>query len=104
MLNFRPTPVDQADTAAGDEALLDRVVEAALIEAAAEAAPQPGGARPVSAADTAEVFLQRAAAFLNARPHGAALLERLRGMVSTGATEPQPELPGQLDASACKLE
>jgi hypothetical protein len=72
------------------DALLDQVVESALIEATAGTASAPaltGAAAP----DLAEAFLQRAVAFLKPRPDGAALFERLRALLEDEPTKAKPD-------------
>jgi hypothetical protein len=89
MLNFRPIPCAREDSAAGDEALLEQAVEAALMETAG-GVKDPSAAQATAKPDAAEAFLQRAAAFLNARADRAGLLERLRGLVAIESAEPPP--------------
>jgi hypothetical protein len=103
MLNLRPISSDREDPVAGDEALLEQAVEAALMETAADM-KDPDAVRAAAAPDAAETFLQRAANFLNTRTDRAELLERLRALVSIPSSEPQPGQPAALDTSERKPE
>ena len=104
MLNFRPMPLDQEETAASDDALLDQVVEAALIEAACDTVPELAVPPAAAGFESAEAFLQQAATFLNARTDCAELLERLRASITGLPTEQKPAAPSEPGASDSKPE
>lgn len=81
MAKLRSTWPHDKRTVADDETLLDEFVEAALVEAGRDAEATALLGEP-GEADSAAAFLQRAAAFLNARSDRAELLEKLRASIS----------------------
>jgi hypothetical protein len=99
MANLGSTTRDA--TAAADD-LLDQVVEAALIETTRETPAPPIPARTPES--EAEAFLQRAAAFLNARADRAEILEKLRASVADQSREPKAERPDARDGADSKPE
>jgi hypothetical protein len=100
MANSQPTA---RDAMAPADDLLDQVVEAVLIEATRETAPEPTTAAGAPESD-AEVFLRRATAFLNARADRAELIEKLRASVGDHSGEPKPERSHTQAASDKKPE
>ncbi len=82
-------PKDRAS--AGDEALLDEFVAAALAETERDDAEESASRQAALAAEQVEAFLQRTAAFLNARADRAELLEKLRASIADTSAEPKPK-------------
>jgi hypothetical protein len=84
-------PANGDGTAAGEDALLERFVEAALAETVTVPTDEPA---PVAAvADELETVLQRAAALLRCRPDREQLIERLRASIAPAEEKPDPSAP-----------
>jgi hypothetical protein len=84
-------PANGDGMAAGEDALLDRFVEAALAETVAVRADEP--APTIAVADEVETVLQRAAALLRSRPDREQLIERLRASIAPAEEKPGPSAP-----------